>query len=43
MNKARRVVSDPFEFPLLFKNDDTTILNNKYETQQNIKDLKKNF
>ena len=43
MNRTTRMVSGHYELPLPFKNDDTTLPNNRYQALQRLKHLKNKF
>ena len=43
MNRATRMVFGHYELPLPFKNDDTTLPNNRYQALQRLKHLKNKF
>ena len=42
-NRTRRMVSGHYELPLPFKNDETTLPNNRYQALQRLKRLKNKF
>ena len=43
MNRTTIMVSGHYELPLPFKNNDTTLLNNRYQALQRLKHLKNKF